>query len=113
MGTDPELAGGDLASVLRFGLRQIAVDWIFTNIGVGPGGSKTPDRRSALKLENNHRGPLTKCPRGSPHRRGVRPLPGLALEPVRFAINPPVGSCFDAASAGDPKKNRARVFVEG
>jgi hypothetical protein len=44
MGTDPELAGGDLAAVLRLGLREIAVDWIFTNIGVGPRGSETVDR---------------------------------------------------------------------
>jgi hypothetical protein len=66
MGTDPELALGDPASVLGLGLREIAVDWTFTNIGVGPRGSETVDRRSILKLEENHRGTLTVCPRSSP-----------------------------------------------
>ena len=36
-----------------------------------------------------------------------------SVEPLRFAINSPAGSGFDAASAGDPKKNTARIFVEG
>jgi serine/threonine protein kinase len=62
------------------------------------------NRRSALKLENNHRGTLTIRARASPHGRGIRPLPRHAVEPLRLAINSPTVSCFDAARAGDPKK---------
>jgi hypothetical protein len=63
MGADPELAGGDLASVLRLGLREIAVDWLLQISGLGPCGSETVDRRSVLKLEDNHRGILRIYPR--------------------------------------------------
>jgi hypothetical protein len=48
------------------GLREIAVDWTLTNIGLGPRGSETADRRSVLKLEDNHRGTFRVCPRSSP-----------------------------------------------
>ena len=36
-----------------------------------------------------------------------------ALEPRGFTLGSPAGSRFHSASAGNPKENRARIFVEG
>jgi hypothetical protein len=38
---------------------------------------------------------------------------GASLEPARFTVQSPPSSCIDAASAGDPKKDRTRILVEG
>ncbi len=78
-----------------------------------PGWNRDCRPTKRLNLENSDRGPFTIRARGSPQGRGVRFAPGRALEPLRFVINSPANSCFDAASAGDPKENRARIFVEG
>jgi len=90
-----------------------AVNYLFASArGLSRLHLRLSTRRSALKLENNHRRPLTIRAKRSPQGRGVRSGPGRALEPAQFTVNSPARSCFHTSGAGNPEKDRPRMLIE-